>query len=102
MAEILIDEEELQKAHNDFLELAQKAQSLLRDIEQLNEEMRTGFDTPAGHKFYNSYKDCLCEPLNQQIIVIEHIAENLTTAKNMYQSVFDQYRSVVNMLSTSD
>ena len=102
MSEILIDEEELQKAHNDFMELAAKAKSLLKDIEQLNEEIKTGFDTPAGKIFYNSYKDCLCEPLNQQIIVIKHIAENLVTAKSMYQSVFDEYRDLVNTINSSD
>ena len=62
-------------------------------------DFKTGFDTPAGKKFYNSCASGLLTPINQQVIVIEHIADNLMQAKNIYAPVFDGYRDLVRQLS---
>jgi len=96
---IVIDEEALNKAGQDFLELCGKIDALLMDVTNMLEALKSGFDTPAGRTFMKSCENCLLEPIQQQKIVVTHIAENLLMAKNMYQSVFTDYRDVVYTLS---
>ncbi|MBR1481563.1 MAG: hypothetical protein IJ598_01200 [Ruminococcus sp.] len=97
--QILIDEEEFAVAANSFRELSQEVRALHKDVSDMLNDLRTGFDTPAGRKFYNSCYAGLLLPLIEQVTVIEHIADNLTTAKNMYAPVFDEYRDLVNDLN---
>ena len=85
--QILIDEEEFVVAANGF-------------VRNMLDDLKTGFDTPAGRKFYDSCANGLLIPLIEQKIVIEHIADNLITAKNLYAPVFDEYRDIVNKLNS--
>ena len=96
---ILIDEEALNTAANRFRELTAEVKALQKDIEDMLNDFKTGFDTPAGKKFYNSCANGLLTPINEQVIVIEHIADNLMQAKNIYAPVFDGYRDLVRQLS---
>ena len=97
---IIIDEEELNRAANSFRELTQEVNALHKDIESMLNDLKTGFDTPAGRKFYKSCADGLLTPITEQVIVIEHIADNLIAAKNIYAPVFEEYRGIVNKLGT--
>ena len=96
---IIIDEEELTVAANSFRELTQEVNALHKDIETMLNDLKTGFDTPAGRQFYNSCAEGLLKPITEQVIVIEHIADNLVQAKNIYSPVFDEYREIVTKLS---
>lgn len=97
--DILIDEEVFETASKDFEELAEYILALRKEILDMLEDLRTGFDTPAGRKFYQSCAYGLANPLNQQAIVVRHISQNLKQAKNMYQSVFDEYREIVQYIN---
>ncbi|MBR6102524.1 MAG: hypothetical protein IKP95_08860 [Ruminococcus sp.] len=98
--DIVIEEEAFSKAANDFMELCNMIDGLLNDVREMLNTLHTGFDTPAGHKFMSLCEDKLLEPIEQQKIVITHIADNLTRAKTMYQSVFDEYREVTNAFNS--
>ena len=102
MAELFINEEALQRASEEFKELRQKTNALYRDLAALDEELSEGFKTPAGTKFRNSYRFGLLEPVAEQLIVMDHISENLNNARNSYQSIFDEYREIVNDISSTD
>ena len=93
---LLIDEEEFAIAANSLNELSQEIAALDRDIREMLDDLKAGFDTPAGRKFLQSCSDNLCTPLIQQAIVVNHLADNLMTARNIYAPVFDEYRSIVN------
>lgn len=95
---ILIDEEALKSASDELSGISQEMQQLKKDLLSLLDDLKTGFDTPAGRKFYNSCNTGLLTPIDQQAKVMAHIAENLELAKNMYQSVFDEYREIVKYL----
>ena len=97
---MVIDEEAFTKASQDFKELAGKINSLQKDINDMLTDIRNGFDTTAGRKFINACESTLLEPLERQKIVVTHIADNLTQAKNSYKSVFDEYREVVNSINS--
>ncbi len=96
---MVIDEEAFSKASEEFKELADKINSLSKDINDMLTDIKNGFDTPAGKKFIKACESTLLEPLEQQRIVVTHIAENLEYAKSTYQSVFDNYRDVVGSIT---
>ncbi|SDA23144.1 hypothetical protein SAMN02910447_02291 [Ruminococcus sp. YE71] len=96
---IVLDEEEFTKASEDFKELAGKIDSLYKDITDMLTDIKTGFDSPAGKKFVNSCENALLEPLERQKTVVTHIADNLTSARNSYRSVFEEYREAAKSMS---
>ncbi len=98
--DILIDEENLNTIANECAELANDVRALRKEIEQMLEDLKTGFDTPAGRKFYKSCADGLLTPLEQQAIVMDHIAENMVNVRNMYKPVFDEYREIVSTINS--
>ena len=100
--DILLDEEAFTTAASEFEQLAGKIESLRREIEEMLNGLKTGFDTPAGRKFVQSCESTLLDPLEKQRIVVEHISQNLGTAKSMYQSVFDEYREVAQLMNSAD
>ncbi len=96
---VVIEEEAFSQAAAEFEELAAKIDSLLNEINEMMDDLKTGFDTPAGHKFIQACGNTLVDPLEKQKIVVTHISENLNKARTMYQSVFDEYREVVNSMN---
>ena len=99
MKTILIDEEVFETAAKDFDELSKYILDLRKEIFEMLQDFKTGFDTPAGRKFCQSCSSGLINPLNQQAVVISHISQNLRQAKNMYQSVFDEYDQIVRYMN---
>ena len=99
---MVIDEDDFETASKEFDELAISISELRSEILDMLEDLRTGFDTPAGRKFYRSCGAGLVLPLYQQAAVVKHISENLRQAKKMYQSVFDEYREIVKYINDSE
>ena len=89
--DIVLDDAAFDHAAADFEDLAGKIQALRADIEGLLQTLQSGFDTPAGRLFVSSCKNNLLEPLDQQKLVIDHIAATLQDAKAAYAPVFDEY-----------
>ena len=92
--DILLDESAFQKATADFAALGTRLQNLRTKIEEMLNTLKEGFDTPAGTKFINSCKNNLLSPLNDQKLVLDHIAENLAIAKQSYVAVFTEYQQL--------
>ena len=89
--DIVLDEEAFDKAVSEFSELSQKLSDLRKQIEEMMNALKTGFDTPAGHKFIRSCEANLYKPMDDQKLVLEHISESLKKSRDAYQSVFQQY-----------
>lgn len=99
--DILLDSEKFSKASKQFSELSSDMKSLRKDISDLIDELAQGFDTPAGHKFVNSCKNGLLQPMDDQAAIIQHVSENLKMAETSYESVFSEFREL-NALIKSD
>ena len=91
---IVLDEEAFEKAIKDFEALGTKLQQLRTDIEDMLNQLKQGFDTPAGVKFINSCETNLYKPLDDQKLVIEHISKTLSDSKQKYESVFREYEKL--------
>jgi len=92
--DIVLDEAAFEKAASDYSALAGRMNELKNDIEGMLENLRKGFDTPAGRKFDKACRNNLLQPIDRQMRVILHIQENLTLSKTEYQKVFDEYRQL--------
>lgn len=98
--DIVLDEEAFEKAAEDFENLSNKLKNLRADIESMLDDIKAGFDTPAGVKFINSCEKNLLEPLDNQKLVIDHIKETLRISKQQYESVFSEYSALQNTINS--
>lgn len=89
--DVIIDEDAFNSAVREFSNLSFKLHTLRIAIENMLDDLKDGFDTPAGKKFISAYKDILIAPLEDQKRVIEHVSENLKYAKESYSSIFEEY-----------
>lgn len=99
---IMIDDEAFERASKDLQELCDYIATLRKDILEMLEDIRKGLDTPAGRKFYQSCYSGLITPLYQQMVVIQHISDNMKMARNMYQPLFDEYNEIVQIMKDSN
>jgi len=97
--DILIDEEKFTTASTDIATLSGDLNALSKKITELLSTLSKGFDTPSGAIFYNSCEANLLKPIEDQRLVLDHIASVLNTSKSKYQSVFDAYSELNNSIS---
>lgn len=99
--DMVLDDVEFAKAKSDLDALGRNMDKLKTDIEDMLSVLKKGFDTPAGHKFISSCENNLLKPLQQQKLVIDHVAENLEYAKSEYTSVFEKYKELNSLIGNS-
>ncbi|MBR6045157.1 MAG: hypothetical protein IKP47_05935 [Ruminococcus sp.] len=97
--DIVIDEEVFDRAVREFQALVADIKQLLSDTGDMLATLSLGYDTPAGRKFVAACQDYIIYPITEQYVVIDQICKNLQLCKNGYQSVFDEYRKLVNYMS---
>lgn len=95
---ILLDDVKLTEAAKEMTDIASDLTKLKNQIQELLNNMKSGYDTPAGRKFQEVCSEGLLKLFDDQIAVINHVAENLNTAQTQYQSVFEEYRTLNNKL----
>lgn len=96
--DIVIDDEKFNNASREFANLSKDIKDLRKDINNMLEDLKKGFDTPAGRKFVAACEEYLLKPMDDQVHVIEHVSSNLSQAKNMYQSVFSDYKALNSLI----
>ncbi|SFC28789.1 hypothetical protein [Ruminococcus albus] len=96
---LVLDEEAFDKGVEEFAELSTKISKLRKDIEDMLTTIESGFDTPAGHKFIDSCKNNLLEPLDKQEAVVKHISDTLKQCRQEYSSVFSEYNELVQLIN---
>lgn len=92
--DIVLDEAAFDTAIRDFDALGIQLKKLKTDIEDMLNELKQGFDTPAGRKFIASCEKNLSKPLDAQELVLNHIATTLRESKQAYESVFQEYEAL--------
>ncbi len=96
--DIVLDDLEFQRAVKRFDDLSNRINTLQEKVSKSLEDLRSGFDTPAGHKFFDVCGTKLLDPMKDQARVIKHVSDNLKDAKNSYQSVFDEFIELNNSI----
>lgn len=97
--DIVLNDEALEKAVLDFKSIAEDIEALRKSIEIGLEHIRTGYRSTAGKKYADTCELRIADALYDQKKLIEKISDNLTDAKNEYQSVFNAYIAMNNKLN---
>lgn len=92
--DIVLDDEVFRNAANRFSKLATRIDTLQGTVSERLEALRVGFDTPAGHKFFEACGTKLLDPMKDQARVIQYVSDNLNMARTSYQSVFDEFKNL--------
>lgn len=95
---IVLNSEKFENAAEQFAVLSDEMSKFRRDISLLLEELEKGFDTPAGHRFINTCRKSLLQPIDDQAGVIRHVSDNLKTARSKYESVFTEFEALNNII----
>ena len=96
--DIVLDDEAFNKAVSRMEKLATRISTLQTDITNQLENLRSGFDTPAGKKFFAACGTKLLDPMKNQAIIIDHVSKNLKMAKTSYDSVFQEFSTLNNAI----
>ena len=92
--DIVLDEEAFTRAVKDFEALGKQLETLRKEIETMLGLVEKGFNTPMGKKFVNSCKTNLFKPMDDQKLVLAHIAGTLKECKESYATVFAAYEEL--------
>lgn len=92
--DIVLDQDAFQNAANRLDTLAGDMDALQSKIQGLLDDLRAGFATPAGDKFFQACGSTLLEPMKRQSAVIQHVSQNLRSANDAYKSVFEEYSNL--------
>lgn len=92
--DIILDESAFDTAIQDFDALGMQLKKLKTDIEDMLNDLKKGFDTPAGRKFIASCEKNLSKPMEAQELVLKHISTTLSESKQAYESVFREYETL--------
>jgi len=96
---ILLDQNEFNNATHKLRALCDDLAKLHNRIETMLATLEVGFDTPAGRQFSLLCRNGLMEPMDKQRLVIDHVANNLESSKNAYESVFNAYQDLNNSIN---
>ncbi|GHU53558.1 hypothetical protein FACS1894132_06030 [Clostridia bacterium] len=94
MKDIILDEQAFKVAVDSLEKIDTDLGSLVTTINQIITTLKTGFDTPAGEKLYNSVDQNLIKSISNEQKTITHIKANLETAKSEYASVFSSFETL--------
>ena len=92
--DITLYQEAFKQAAENFSTLSSQMAQLEADIAKLLGDLASGFDTPAGRKFMQSCEDNLLKQLRDQADVIQHVSNNLSTARTQYETVFTEFKAL--------
>ena len=98
--DIVLDKEAFDKARSDFENLADRVNSLHKDITAALAELAEGFQTRAGDRFMAACRENLLKQMEKQAQVVKHLADTLNSVNSSYASVFSEYEQLNTTLSS--
>lgn len=96
--DIVLDQEAFEAAIASFKGLSADLQSLQEDISAQLDILTEGYNTNAGRKFVTTCRETILKILKEQTDIVNHVSENLQSAKNEYDQVFAAYNAMNNKL----
>lgn len=94
--DILLDSDAFDTASSDMKDLKTRTESLKTKLEDMYKELTTALDTPAGKQVEITAKKVLIKPINDLLLVIEHVSSTLTEiiGTGYYKDVFVKYEEL--------
>lgn len=97
---ILLDDAAFTTASSEMKALKTRAQNLKTKLEQMYEDLSTAMDTPAGKAVETTAKDVLIKPMDDMLLVIDHVSSTLTEiiGTGHYKDVFVKFEELNNSI----
>lgn len=86
---LIISEEAMNKAQENYLECATRMDSLKTKLQAAVEDIRSGWDSDAGKAFFEKFDDEWCKHLTDYTAVIKHMSENMEDSIRKYHPLFE-------------
>lgn len=98
--DILLDDAAFAVASSDMKALKSRAESLKSKLEQMYRDLTTAMDTPAGKAVETTAKNVLIKPIDDMLLVIDHVSSTLTEiiGTGHYRDVFVKFEELNNSI----
>lgn len=95
MASLHLDQEAFQKACSGLDQKCSDLLELTKKIKDSFSQLQMDWDSEAGKLFFDRFQNDLIKNMENYAHVFEHMSQNLASASNQYQAVFDAADAVV-------
>lgn len=94
--DIILDDVAFQNASDAMAELKKRAEALKEKLQRMYHDLTTALDTPAGKQVEITAGEVLIEPIDNLLLVIEHISGTLAEiiGTGYYKDVFIKYEEL--------
>lgn len=94
--DIVLDSNAFSVASSEMKALKVRTENLKKKLESMYHELTTALDTPAGKQVELTAEKVLIEPINNLLLVIEHISSTLTDiiGTGYYKDVFIEFEKL--------
>lgn len=98
---IRLNDQAFEDASKDMEALLTRTQTLKENLEQMYHSMTTALDTPAGHEIEFVGLEDLVKPIEDMILVVDHMSKTLNiiigkggTKGVYYDKLFEEYEEL--------
>lgn len=94
--DIQLDDKAFNNASSDMSSLKTRAEKLKAKLESMYDDLTKALDTPAGKQIKVTAKDVLIKPIDDMLLVIQHISDTLKTiiGTGYYKDVFIKFEQL--------
>lgn len=94
--DIQLDDKAFNNASSDMSSLKTRAEKLKAKLESMYDDLTKALDTPAGKQIQVTAKDVLIKPIDDMLLVIQHISNTLQTiiGTGYYKDVFIKFEQL--------
>lgn len=94
--DIILDDAAFKTASSEMKALKTRTETLKKKLETMYKELITALNTPAGKQVEVTAKKVLIQPIEDLLLVIEHISETLTEiiGTGYYKDVFIKFEEL--------
>ena len=94
--DILLDDAAFNAASAEMATLRARAEAQKTKLEEMYTELTTALDTPAGKQIETTAGEVLIKPIDDLLLIIEHISDTLTEiiGTGHYKGVFIKFEQI--------
>lgn len=94
--DIVLDSEAFQTASSEMAALKTRTDELKKKLQQMYKDLSTAMDTPAGEAVDLTSEKVLIKPIEDMLLVIDHISGTLTqiVGTGYYKDVFVKFEEL--------
>lgn len=98
--DIILDSDAFDTASSEMETLKTRTENLKTKLQDMYKELTTALDTPAGKQVEITAEKVLIKPIDDLLLVIEHISSTLTDiiGTGYYKDVFLEFEDLNNSL----